>query len=40
MVFPEVMMVINSVLENTDLQPVVGITDYIPEKEETVLYQM
>ena len=40
MVFPEVMMGINSVLENTDLQPVVGITDYIPEKEETVLYQM
>ena len=40
MVFPEVMMGINSVLENTDLQPVVGITDYVPEKEETVLYQM
>ena len=40
MVFPEVMMGINSVLENTDLQPVVGITDYRPEKEETVLYQM
>ena len=40
MVFPEVMMGINSVLENTDLQAVVGITDYMPEKEETVLYQM
>ena len=40
MVFPEVMMGINSVLENTDLQAVVGITDYIPEKEEKVLYQM
>ena len=37
MVFPEVMMGINSVLENTDLQPVVGITDYSPEKEEKVL---
>ena len=40
MVFPEVMMGINSVLETTDLQPVVGITDYLPEKEEKVLYQM
>ena len=40
MVFPEVMTGINSVLENTDLQPVVGITDYLPEKEEKVLYQM
>ena len=34
------MMGINSVLETTDLQPVVGITDYLPEKEEKVLYQM
>ena len=40
MVFPEVMTGINSVLEKTDLQPVVGITDYLPEKEEKVLYQM
>lgn len=40
MVFPEVMTGINSVLEGTDLQPVVGITDYMPEKEEKVLYQM
>lgn len=40
MVFPEVMMGINSVLEGTELQPVVGITDYMPEKEEKVLYQM
>lgn len=40
MVFPEVMTGINSVLENTELQPVVGITDYLPEKEEKVLYQM
>lgn len=40
MVFPEVMTGINNVLEETDLQPVVGITNYIPEKEEKVLYQM
>lgn len=40
MVFPEVMTGINSVLEGTELQPVVGITDYMPEKEEKVLYQM
>lgn len=40
MVFPEVMGGISSVLEETDLQPVVGITDYLPEKEEKVLYEM
>ena len=40
MVFPEVLTGINSVLENTELQPVVGVTDYLPEKEEKVLYQM
>ncbi|MYM55514.1 LacI family DNA-binding transcriptional regulator [Thalassovita mangrovi] len=40
MVFPEVMTGINKVLENTELQPVVGITDYLPEKEEKVLYEM
>lgn len=40
MVFPEVMSGISSVLEDTDLQPVVGVTDYLPEKEEKVLYQM
>ena len=40
MVFPEVMTGISKVLEDTDLQPVVGITDYIPEKEEKVLYEM
>ncbi|MBR9650591.1 LacI family DNA-binding transcriptional regulator [Thalassovita aquimarina] len=40
MVFPEVMTGISKVLENTDLQPVVGITDYLPEKEEKVLYEM
>ena len=40
MVFPEVMTGINLILEGTELQPVVGITDYLPEKEEQVLYQM
>ena len=40
MVFPEVMMGINDILEETDLQPVVGITDYLPDKEEKVLFQM
>ncbi len=40
MVFPEVMTGINRVLEDTPLQPVVGITDYLPEKEEKVLYEM
>ncbi|MHA6344537.1 LacI family DNA-binding transcriptional regulator [Roseivivax sp. CAU 1761] len=40
MVFPEVMSGISQVLEETDLQPVVGVTDYLPEKEERVLYEM
>ena len=40
MVFPEVMTGISEVLETTDLQPVVGVTDYLPEKEEQVLYEM
>lgn len=40
MVFPEVLTGINKVLENTPLQPVVGVTDYLPEKEEKVLYEM
>ena len=40
MVFPEVMMGINDILGKTDLQPVVGITNYLPEQEEKVLYQM
>ncbi|MDJ0858443.1 MAG: LacI family DNA-binding transcriptional regulator [Dinoroseobacter sp.] len=40
MVFPEVMGGINAQLEETELQPVVGITDYLPEKEEKVLYEM
>lgn len=40
MVFPEVLTGINQVLEDTPLQPVVGVTDYLPEKEEQVLYEM
>ncbi|WP_323781161.1 LacI family DNA-binding transcriptional regulator [Thalassovita sp.] len=40
MVFPEVMTGISKILEDTDLQPVVGVTDYLPEKEEKVLYEM
>ena len=40
MVFPEVLNGINQVLEDTPLQPVVGVTDYLPEKEERVLYEM
>jgi len=40
MVFPEVMTGISRTLEDSELQPVVGITDYLPEKEERVLYEM
>ena len=40
MVFPEVMTGISQVLEDTELQPVVGVTDYQPEKEERVLFEM
>jgi LacI family transcriptional regulator, gluconate utilization system Gnt-I transcriptional repressor len=40
MVFPEVLTGINQVLEDTELQPVVGVTDYLPEKEEKVLYEI
>ena len=40
MVFPEVLTGINQVLEDTELQPVVGVTDYLAEKEEKVLYEM
>ena len=40
MVFPEVLSGISKVLEETDLQPVVGVTDYLPEKEEKVLFEM
>ena len=40
MVFPEVMMGISEVFDETPLQPVVGVTNYDPEKEEKVLYEM
>lgn len=40
MVFPEVMTGISETLEDTGLQPVVGITNYSPEREEAVLYEM
>jgi len=40
MVFPEVMTGISEVLEETPLQPVVGVTNYSPEREEKVLYEM
>src|SRR6056297_2491873 len=40
MVFPEVMTGITEALEGTPLQPVVGVTDYSPEKEEKVLFEM
>lgn len=40
MVFPEVMTGISDALEGTGLQPVVGVTNYSPENEERVLYEM
>ncbi|SLN67254.1 HTH-type transcriptional regulator GntR [Pseudoruegeria aquimaris] len=40
MVFPEVMSSISAELEDTELQPVVGLTNYVPEQEEKVLYEM
>lgn len=40
MVFPEVLSGISEALEDTDLQPVVGVTDYMSEKEEKVLFEM
>ncbi len=40
MVFPEVMTGISEVLDGTDLQPVVGVTNYSPDREESVLYEM
>ena len=39
MVFPEVMSGISDALDDTPLQPVVGLTGYKPEKEEKVLQQ-
>ena len=40
MVFPEVLSGISEVLDDTELQPVVGVTNYLPEKEEKVLFEM
>jgi LacI family transcriptional regulator, gluconate utilization system Gnt-I transcriptional repressor len=40
LVFPEVMTGISEVLENTGLQPVVGVTNYQPVREEQVIYEM
>lgn len=40
MVFPEVMTGISEILDETRLQPVVGVTNYKPEREEKVLYEM
>ncbi|MBY6049369.1 LacI family DNA-binding transcriptional regulator [Vannielia litorea] len=40
MVFPEVLTGIGAVLDDTDLQPVVGVTHYKPERAEKVLYEM
>ena len=40
MVFPEVMTGISEILDETPLQPVVGVTNYLPEKEEEVLFEM
>lgn len=40
MVFPEVLAGISETLDDTGLQPVVGVTNYSPEREETVIYEM
>ena len=40
MVFPEVMTAISDTLDGSGLQPVVGVTNYLPEREEQVLYEM
>ncbi|GGL80497.1 LacI family DNA-binding transcriptional regulator [Wenxinia marina] len=40
MVFPEVLAGVSEVLAGTELQPVVGVTDYLPEKEEKVVYEL
>ena len=40
MVFPEVLTGISDGLEGTALQPVVGVTNYSADREETVLYEM
>jgi LacI family gluconate utilization system Gnt-I transcriptional repressor len=40
MVFPEVLSAISDVLDDTPLQPVVGVTNYRKDREEKVLYEM
>ena len=40
MVFPEVLTGISEVLSDTELQPVIGVTDYGAEEEEKVLFEM
>jgi LacI family transcriptional regulator, gluconate utilization system Gnt-I transcriptional repressor len=40
MVFPEVLSGVWSGLDGTGLQPVVGVTNYDPEREEAVIYEM
>lgn len=40
MVFPEVLTGISEVLDDSPLQAVVGVTNYLPEKEENVLFDM
>ncbi len=40
MVFPEVLSGISAALEDSGLQPVFGVTNYSPEREENVLYEM
>jgi len=40
MVFPEVLAGISDALEDSGLQPVFGATDYKPDREENVIYEM
>ena len=40
MVFPEVLVGISEVLEDTGLQPVFGVSHYSQDREESVLYEM
>ncbi|MCP1168116.1 LacI family DNA-binding transcriptional regulator [Limimaricola litoreus] len=40
MVFPEVLSGISETLAGTGLQPVFGVTDYLPDTEERVLFEM
>ena len=40
MVFPDVLSGITQVLDETHLQPMVGVTNYRPEREEKVIYEM